>query len=153
MENKDKMKKAISVFLCIFLICFLSSCITGQTFVKDRQLQLSGRIYSESDDGGVERWYAIDKYNYFDFSNEIRFQVGYFKETEMGFILYGNGTEGVKAHFSRDGLDLRWDWGLKRGEYLYSFVIQPDGTGLYYDFSTSRNGTAKPREIYETHKF
>jgi len=38
-------------------------------------------------------------------------------------------------------------------KYRYAFVIEPDGTGLYYDFSTSEDGTAKPRGIYRVYKF
>ncbi len=37
--------------------------------------------------------------------------------------------------------------------YKYSFIIEPDGTGLYYDFGASTDGTAKPRGIYQTKKF
>ena len=72
----------------------------------------------------------------------------------IGFILYGKGTEGEIAYFSRDGLNLRWDWGEhKNGGCKYSFIIEPDGTGLYYDFGASSDGTAKPRGIYQTKKF
>ena len=55
------------------------------------------------------------------------------------------------------GLDLRWDWGSYyrdgSSRYRYSFVIEPDGIGLYYDFSTSTDGVSKPRGIYKVHKF
>jgi hypothetical protein len=41
------------------------------------------------------------------------------------------------------GFDRRWDFGKRRdGYYTYSFIISPDGTGKYYDFSGSE--TAKP---------
>lgn len=62
---------------------------------------------------------------------------------------------GVEAYFSRDGLNLRWDWGSDGygTNFKYSFIIEPDGTGLYYDFSTSKDGTAKPRGIYKVRKF
>jgi len=29
------------------------------------------------------------------------------------------------------------------------FLIQPDGTGLYYDFSRSTDGTARPSQTYQ----
>lgn len=122
---------------------------------RARQLYLSGYSLSETDFGGVERWYAVDKYNYDSLINEVRFQVGYFKENDIGFILYGTETIGEEAHFSRDGLNLRWDWGSDSygTSYKYSFVIEPDGTGLYYDFSASKDGTAKPRGFYKVHTF
>ncbi|MBO4640157.1 MAG: hypothetical protein J5710_10420 [Treponema sp.] len=124
---------------------------------RDRILILDGISISETAFGGVERWYAVDKYNYDSFVDEVRFQVGYFKENNIGFVLYGNGTEGEEAYFSRQGLDLRWDWGSYSRDgsdrFRYSFVIEPDGTGLYYDFSTSTDGTSKPRGIYKVRKF
>ena len=68
--------------------------------------------------------------------------------------MYGKETEGEIAYFARDGLNLRWDWGEhKNGGYKYSFIIEPDGTGLYYDFGASSDGTAKLRGIYQTKKF
>ena len=62
------------------------------------------------------------------------------------------------------GLNLRWDFGdlglvdalLSGGVWeefkqhiQYAFVLEPDGTGLYYDFSTSDDGTAKPSQIFQ----
>ena len=50
------------------------------------------------------------------------------------------------ARFQVNGLELRWDFGLDDdGNFEYAFVIQPDRTGLYYDFSRSRDGTASPQ--------
>ena len=122
-----------------------------------RLLSLNGYTISETNFGGIERWYAVDKYNYDSLVDEVRFQVGYFRENNIGFVLYGNGTTGEEAYFSRQGLDLRWDWGSYyrdgSSRYRYSFVIEPDGTGLYYDFSTSTDGVSKPRGIYKVHKF
>ncbi len=64
-----------------------------------------------------------------------------FKENKIGFVLYGDGTVGEEAMFFRQGLDLRWDWGNyyrdDTNRFKYAFVIEPDRTGLSYDFSTS----------------
>ncbi len=146
----------VSILLIgIFLI--FSSCTSAPTTSKNRQLTLNGYTFSETDFGGVERWYAVDKYNYDSILDEVRFQVGYFKEKNLGFVLYGNGTTGEEAYFSRQGLDLRWDWGSNYRDgaerFRYAFVIQPDGTGLYYDFSISTDGISKPRGIYKVRKF
>lgn len=150
------MKKLLISISIVIIISFIFSC-TSVPVAGDRKLSLSNFTVSESDFGGTVRWYAVDKYNYDDFVDKIRFQVGYFKEKNLGFILYEDGTTGEEAYFSRDGLDLRWDWGsLKRDgsiKYRYTFVIEPDGTGLYYDFSTSTDGNAKPRGIYKVRKF
>lgn len=66
---------------------------------------------AEADFGGIERWYAVDKYNYDSFVDEVRFQVAHFLEHKTVFVLYGNGFTGIEAYFSRDCLNLRWDWG------------------------------------------
>jgi len=67
-----------------------------------------------------------------------------------GFVLYDGGYTGDYAIYHRKGLEHRWDWG---DNHIYSFVILPDGTGAYYDFSTVPKGeTTKPREIYKCYK-
>ena len=54
------------------------------------------------------------------------------------------------SEFRENGLNLRWDFGPDdEGNYDYGFVIQPDGTGLYYDFSRSTDGTANPSQTYK----
>ena len=55
------------------------------------------------------------------------------------------------ASFEIAGLNRRWDFGYDeiKESYLYAFVIEPDGTGLYLDFSTSSDGTAKPRNLFK----
>ena len=49
------------------------------------------------------------------------------------------------AGFKVSGLDRRWNFGH---DYQYAFIIKPDGTGLYYDFSTSGDGSAKPSDFF-----
>lgn len=158
---EKKMKNFIKFLSCLVLTFALAGCVSLPSNAGKRELNLSGVSVLETDFGGTVRWYAVDKYNYDDFDfQEIRFQVGYFNDdNSMGFVLYGNGATGDLAYFSRQGLELRWDWGSyispKNGEsaYRYTFVIKPDNTGLYYDFSTSTDGTANPRYFYKIHKF
>jgi hypothetical protein len=38
--------------------------------------------------------------------------------------------------FGVEGFNRRWDFGPKDHATRYAFVIEPDGTGLYYDFAT-----------------
>ena len=143
--------KRFLLYLLMFLITLaLFSCESVPSYTRDRQLNLNGYPFSETDFGGVERWYAVDKYNYDSIVDEVLFQVGYFRGNHKGFVLYENGTTGDEALFSRQGLNLRWDWG---DGYKYAFIIKPDGTGLYYDFSASKDGTAKPSGIYRVKKF
>ncbi len=111
---------------------------------RDRLLVLSGKVFSESELGGVERWYALDEYGG---SSKVRFQVGYFREEpNIGFVLYEGGTRGELAICYRAGLNLRWDWGD------YSIIIKSDGSGLYYDF-TSKKTEVSPRERFNVYKF
>lgn len=133
---------------------------TLMTTKKNRDLFISGRKVNEQEFGGCERWYAVDPFNIFgdDVEDDIvRFQVGYFKDNNIGFILYEDETVGEEAIYYRQGLELRWDWGYDENDdsswYRYSFIIKPDGTGLYYDFSTSEDGIASPREFYKCTKF
>ena len=151
------MKNRFVLGISILILITLTSCTSMPITSRDRLLSLNGYTISETNFGGIERQYAVDKYNYDSLVDEVRFQVGYFRENNIGFVLYGNGTTGEEAYFSRQGLDLRWDWGsyYRDGSirYRYSFVIEPDGTGLYYDFSTSTDGVSKPRGIYKVHKF
>lgn len=151
------MRRLLFYIVVCFLTIFLISCVSMPTIEKNRNLTISGCSINEQDFGGCERWYAVDKYNYDDLIEKVRFQVGYFKENNIGFILFDDGTVGEEAFFSRAGLNLRWDWGSNERDgstyYRYSFVIEPDGTGLYYDFSISDDGVAKPRGFYKCKKF
>jgi len=54
------------------------------------------------------------------------------------------------AEFEVQGLNRRWDFSPDdNGSYDYMFLIEPDGTALYYDFSRSADGTAKASQIYQ----
>jgi len=77
----------------------------------------------------------------------IRMRIG--DEDVIGEVSIAGATH--LANFQVTGLDLRWDFGSNegRGAYRYAFVIQPGGTGAYYDFETSDDGRAKLRQIFE----
>lgn len=54
------------------------------------------------------------------------------------------------TQFQVAGLTRRWDWNCdEETGCRYAFSIEPDGTGGYYDFSTSEDGRAKARDIYK----
>jgi hypothetical protein len=54
-----------------------------------------------------------------------------------------------QAKYQVKGFDRRWDFGLSDDfTYDYMFLITPDNQGLYYDFSVSKDGTAKPSQIF-----
>ena len=64
-------------------------------------------------------------------------------DMDMGVVLVAGTT-----HFSTfkiAGLNRRWDWDLG----AYAFIVEPDGTGLYIDFSTSSDGKAKASDVFK----
>ena len=63
-----------------------------------------------------------------------------------GYVLFDGRKDYARAHYYRQGISHRWDWeGTK-----YSFVIEPDGTGLYYDFSSVKKGeTTRARDLFK----
>lgn len=87
-----------------------------------------------------------------DFSQEtVLFTLYRLKEDEAGLV----SVAGIihRARFYVAGLDRRWDFPndalLANGAYPYSFIIEPDGTGSYYDFSASLvDGRATPSAFY-----
>ena len=51
------------------------------------------------------------------------------------------------AFFDIYGLNRRWDFGK---DLKYAFIINPDGSGAYYDFSPVEEGeTTKPSQLYD----
>ncbi len=153
-ENNSVSKKFFLFFIVPVLLISMVSCAltSGEKYIedapRDRVLKLSGKLYSETDYGGVERWFALDKYN--RESTKVRFQVGYFKdEPNLGFVLYEGGSQGELAIVIRDGLDLRWSW-FKLGEY--AIVLKSDGTAYYYDFK-SQEKNVPPKETFRVYKF
>lgn len=123
-----------------------------------RVLYLSGKEYIEGDPWKFISWKCRD---YFgsrtlvevgrpllleDFQNYIKKQGVDENEMEnfekalkfIGFVLYDGSDTGDITVYYRDGLSHRWDWGPDNGSY--SFIVKPDGTGLFYDFSTAENG-------------
>ena len=55
------------------------------------------------------------------------------------------------AAFRVDGTDWRWDVGCNEhsAAHSFAFVIEPDGTGLYYNFRASTDGTAAPSDLFD----
>ena len=91
----------------------------------------------ESDGITTEKWRCFDP---LDFSKET--VLGVLSRVTGGSKALGTGEVSVagmtyKASFKIIGFDRRWDFGEK---LEYSFFIEPEGTGLYYDFSDVKDG-------------
>ncbi len=70
---------------------------------------------------------------------------------QLGFVLYDGTNKGDIAMHNRNGLNHRWDWGP---EGKYSFIIKPDGTGLFYDFTSAEpDESIKANDVYKCKKF
>ena len=158
----------IVVFLGFFILAVSSSCATttmgddsspfGRVFSSDsneRQIYLfdsssnkSVTISNKDTDSGFTTWECEGSI----YGGKTLIEFGYFSldGTTYGFVLYDGGDEGEITHYSRQGLDRRWDWGAN-GQY--SFVITPDGNGRYYDFTNVPAGeSTKPSGIYKAYK-
>ena len=92
---------------------------------------------SQAELEALETWRCFSR---IDFSQRtVLFTLYRLKENEGGLV----SVAGIihRARFYVAGLERRWDFPsdalLADGSYPYSFIIKPDGTGLYYDFSTS----------------
>ena len=57
------------------------------------------------------------------------------QDRESGEVSVAGVT--YRATFRVSGFDRRWDFGEG---FAYSFIIRPDGSGLYYDFSDVKDG-------------
>ena len=56
----------------------------------------------------------------------------------------------ASTQFAIQGIERRWDWGLGTdGKFDYAIVISTDGTGKFYNFRGSNDGTAKPSDIFK----
>lgn len=61
--------------------------------------------------------------------------------------------ERIPAKYTMDGLQKRWNWELDEDfTYTYAITLAPDRYASYYDFSTSKDGTAKASDKYKCSK-
>jgi hypothetical protein len=115
-----------------------------------RVIILNDKVISEDDVGGFTSWYCRD----YVYEDRVLLEFGYFNDPNLsgiGFILYDGGYTGEFTLYQRSGVEHRWDWGPNETDY--SFVIKPDGIGLYYDFSYARKGESiKARDVYKCYK-
>jgi hypothetical protein len=130
----------------------LFGCATTPPATPDgpRKIVLNGTSYSESDMGKIISWRCNDYVN----GGRTLLEVGTFENARLGafgFVLYDGGNAGEPTHYRRSGINHRWDWGPHTTEY--AFIIKPDGTGLYYDFSSVQAGkSATASEVYRCYR-
>jgi len=112
-----------------------------------RSIILNGKTFSEAELGEFVSWSCKD----FVYRSGTLVEVGFFTNSKLsgaGFILYDGGHSGEVTSYQRKGINHRWDWGPNGTEF--AFIIKPDGTGLFYDFSSVSSGNAtKANDVYK----
>ncbi len=153
-----------STFIGSALILFIAGCTTLESPSTEsasskspkpeephsRTIVLNGKKFSEEEHGSFEIWECRE---YFD-GNKVLFEVGRFVNSglsQYGFILYDGSTSGDLTRYQRKGINKRWDWETTGGRFL--FVLKPDGTGHYYDFTSVADGERiKSTDIFRCSK-
>ncbi len=156
------MKDAKLFLLFVFLIS-LTACVVMPEQKSARTFVIGGKQITESVPGEFLSWTCND---YSD-GGKTLVEVGKFpiehlkrmvdankKDSDLlslvGFILYDGTNSGDITVYRRQGLSHRWDWKDESGSF--SFVIDPTGKGLYYDFSTAKDGLKGTADgIYKCH--
>jgi len=134
--------------IVVFVIAMLSytACTTMpfSTPFGPRSIILNGKAYSETDIGKFVSWRCED---FFYSSRTTLFEprplveLGIFTNSKLsgsGFVLYDGKHSGELTNYGRKGINHRWDWGPNGAEF--AFILKPDGTGRFYDFSSAQSG-------------
>ncbi len=116
-----------------------------------RSIVLEGETYSETDLGKFTSWRCKD---YYTQNTDTLVEVGTFADSDLegsGFILYDGSYSGESTSYQRRGINHRWNWGPDGS--VYTFIIKPDGTGFFYDFSSVPEGErVKPDTLYKCYQ-
>lgn len=145
------LRRLAALVVALMAVVLLASCDTDTTIiVRDEGLRYGCLTFSDVGSGPVqETWQCFDRFD----RAQVRPLVTL---TRLGDVSDGYGEVTVAdethpARFRIAGLDWRWDFGCDERDpaYPYAFVIEPDGSGLYYDFTASTDGTARPSDFFD----
>lgn len=144
------MKKFVLLFIIFSSILMTSSCNTlPPSTISPRIITIDNKQYTESE-------YTIWRCYKNLLSSKVLVEVGHLtnQEADMnGFILFEGGNVGKLVSHKRAGLNLRWNWDKAGEKYKYAFVIDPEGNGAYYDFSSSNNNVQQDaKQTYKCKK-
>lgn len=132
-------------FIITAFIPLLSSCAMAATPQQQTTfITLDGEQITKEELGKYTMWNCTDRV----YKKDTLLSIGISHDfKDLGFILYENKMSGDSTAYAREGLNQRWDWGK------YSFILKPDGTGSYYDFTFVKSGeTTKPDSWYYCYK-
>lgn len=150
--NINAMKKLYPLAILFSVFSLLTSCSslsTQSTPKTPRVVTINSETYTESE---FTSWRCYKN----QLSSKVLAEVGYLnlKNDDMnGFILFDGGDAGELVTYKRAGLNHRWNWEKVNDNYKYSFVIDPEGSGSYYDFTNAERGrTIDAKETYKCRK-
>lgn len=146
--NMKQIKTSIVILSAVLL---LASCVTPPLKSSGpRTIVLGDETYNETNLGKFTSWLCTGE----DDDKGTLVEVGLFNNADLhgaGFILYDGDHSGELTKYRREGINQRWDWGPTGVDY--AFIIKPDGTGFYYDFSSTLEGVpVKAKDVYECNK-
>ena len=141
------------LFVVLAAVLLLAGCDTSDTLIVLDGDEEGGPCLTFSDVGFGpirETWQCFDRFDRDQTTPLVTL-------TRLGGSSDGFGEVSVvgaadyPAVFRITGFDRRWDFGCVewKGSYPYAFTIDPSGSGLYYDFTTSTDGTAKPGDFFD----
>ncbi|NVK75456.1 MAG: hypothetical protein HWE24_18445 [Oceanospirillaceae bacterium] len=144
------MKNTIYKFITYFILPLsIIGCSNMPMQISLRTIFLNGDEVKEEKVGDFTTWKCRD----FSYGGKILLEVGFRPGAfsfVSGFILFDGTNQGSVTTYERKGLNHEWNWG--KG-LPYKFLIKPDGTGLYYDFSNVEEGESiKANDIYKCQK-
>lgn len=147
---KDTLMRLAILFVALVAILFLTACGKGPVLDAEIEQPPPEPVPGVTDvTSEGERWgcFALSDYNKKTTLFALtRMRIG---SQEFGEVSVADTIH--PASFKIAGLNRRWDFDYDRSReiYTYAFLITPDGTGLYYDFSTSPDGKASSRDSFK----
>ena len=151
---EEKIMRGLGIVVFVIAMLSYTACTTMDYSTGPRSIILDGEAYSETVTGKFVYWNCKDSVS----SSSTLFdrtlvQPGFFTNSMFsgsGFILYDGSNSGELTHYARKGINHRWDWGRGGG---FAFIIEPDGTGLFYDFSSAQPGERrKHSSLYKCYR-
>jgi len=137
-----------NLFRLSLIIVSLCGCASLHSLIsrKPRTITLGNTVYNEETSGKFISWECRDCIN----DRKTLVEVGTFSDPNLkdsGFVLYDDSDSGNVTHYQRKGINLRWDWGPNENDF--AFIIKPDGTGLFYDFSNAKSKSIEADQVFK----
>lgn len=146
----------IKIFITVMLSLSLVGCMRDIKPAAPRTIILNGEKVTESASNEFQSWRCKDYIRGGKTIIEVGLTSQAFKLIS-GYVLYDGTNEGTIATYQRSGINHRWDWGQERDwsqGLHYSFVLKPDGKGLYYDFSSVKEGeSTNASDVFKCYKY